>query len=401
MNGGTPGRRAMGPGWVVAAAFVGPGTVTTATLAGAGFGYALAWALVLAVAVTFVLQEAAARVALATGRPLAGVLLDALSPRARVAVAALLVGGIGLGNAAFQAGNLAGASLGLGLLLPAPTWLWAVAIADLAFLALWFGRPRWVERIMVGLVGLMGLCFLLTLTLARVDWGAALAGSLVPTMPHGAELLVVALVGTTVVPYNLFLHAALARRRGWGPGDMGPMRRDAATGILAGGAISLAIVLTSAATLRGASVASGADMARQLDPLLGPLASGAFAVGLFAAGFSSAITAPLAAGYVLGQVLGGSEDERTARFRVVWAGVLLVGLLPVLAGVQAVPLIVAAQALNGLLLPLVAVLVVRAAGAADMGPLRSRGPAAAMAWASVAVAALLGLMLLARTVLGR
>lgn len=391
-------RRGPGPGWVVTAAFVGPGTVTTASLAGAGFGYALLWALLLATLVAIALQEMAARVALGTGQPLATVVKGSLRAPWKGAAVALIVGGIGLGNAAFQAGNLAGASLGLAALWPAPVGLWAVVVADAAFLLLWFGRPRWLEAALQAMVGLMLAAFALTLALVPVDWGRAAQGLLVPGLPGGSEALAVGLVGTTVVPYNLFLHASLARKHGWGRGDVGSMRRDAALAISLGGALSIAIVLTSAAALPGARIASAADMAAQLGPLLGPLAAGAFAVGLFAAGMSSAITAPLAASYALTHALGwarGQEgEERAPRFRAVWLGVLLAGLAPVVVGIQAVPLIVAAQALNGLLLPALAVLVLVAANQRGLGGLRNGRLANAAGIVAVGVAALLGANLL-------
>lgn len=396
-------RGRLGPGWVVTAAFVGPGTVTTASLAGAQFGYALLWALLAAVLVAIALQEMAARAALATGRPLAALVREAVPRRARPLAVALVVGGIGLGNAAFQAGNLAGASLGLAALWPAPVPLWAVVVADAAFLLLWFGRPRVLEAALQAMVALMLAAFLATLALVPVDWGAALAGMLVPSLPVGAAALAVGLVGTTVVPYNLFLHASLARRHGWGAGDVGPMRRDTAVAIAAGGALSMAIVLTSAAALPGARIAGAGDMAAQLGPLLGPLAAGAFALGLFAAGMTSAITAPLAAAYALTHALGwpaAADEERGGRFRAVWAAVLLAGLAPVLLGVEAVPLIVAAQALNGLLLPLMAALLLAAANDPRLGPLRNGRAANLAGAAAVGVALLLGANLLARALLG-
>lgn len=395
----------LGPGWVVTAAFIGPGTVTTASLAGAGYGYALLWCLVLATLVAIALQEMAARTALATGRPLAEVIAGAVPRWARGPALGLVVLGIGLGNAAFQAGNLAGAALGLGVLVPAPVALWAVVVADLAFLLLWFGRPRWLEAALQAMVVLMLGCFLLTLALVPVDWGQALPAMVVPQVPAGAAALAVGLVGTTVVPYNLFLHAALVRRRGWSRADVPAMRRDTALAIALGGVLSMAIVLTSAAALRGGEVRSAADMAQQLGPLLGPLASGAFAVGLFAAGMTSAVTAPLAAAYTLTSALGwrgpGDEDEeRAPRFRAVWAAVLLAGLVPVVLALQPVAVIVAAQSLNGLLLPALAGLLLVAANAAALGPLRNGRAANAAGVLSVLAAVVLGANLLARALGG-
>jgi Mn2+/Fe2+ NRAMP family transporter len=144
-------------------------------------------------------------------------------------------------------------------------------------------------------------------------------------------------------------------------------------------------------------------MARQLGPLLGGLASGAFALGLFAAGLSSAVTAPLAAAYALTHAMGWQEEkeeERAPRFRALWAAVLLLGLGPVLVGVEPVAAIVAAQALNGLLLPFLAALLLLAAGGRALGRLRNGPLATAAGVLAVLAAAVLGANLLAQALLG-
>lgn len=348
-----PRLRDLGPGLAAAAAFVGPGTVTTATVAGAEAGYGLAWALVLGVAVTAVLQEAVARVAVVGGRPLGTVLREDLPAPAwaRRGLALAVVLAVAGGAAAFQAGNLLGATLGLQLLEPGPAALYVVALADAAFLLLWFGGYEAVEGTLKALVTLMTAAFVATVVLVDVPWGAVAAG-LVPSGLHGSGLLVVALVGTTVVPYNLFLHSSMVRDKGWdGPGDLGRMRVDAAAMALAGGLASGAVLVASGTVLQGATVVGAADMAAQLEPAAGGAASTVFALGLAAAGVTSAVTAPLAA--------------------------------------EPVAAIVAAQALNGALLPLLVGVVLWAANA--RGPL---GDHANGRWANAAGAAALAAALL-------
>ncbi len=350
--------RDVGPGAAVAAAFIGPGTVTTATVAGARFGVALLWALLFSVLATLVLQEMAARLGLVTGRGLGEAVRARFEGRAaRWTAAGLVLGAIVLGNAAYETGNLLGGALGARALAGgtgSPRG-WALAIAAVAFALLWTGSYRVVERTLVGLVAVMAAVFFVTAAALLPDPSRLAAGLLVPSLPDGDALLVaVGLVGTTVVPYNLFLHASAVRERWAGPDDLPAARRDAAVSIAVGGAASMAVVVTAAAA-GGAEVTDAADMAAQLEPLLGRWAEVFFSAGLLAAGVTSAVTAPLAAAWAAAGVLGWEPDLRSTRLRAVWGVVLGAGAAFAAAGVRPVPAILFAQVANGILLPGVAV----------------------------------------------
>lgn len=350
----------IGPGAVVTAAFIGPGTVTTCTLAGVRFGYSLLWAVVFATAGTLVLQEMSARLGTVGQVGLGEALRRRFRGPARVAVALLVASAIGVGNAAYETGNLLGAGLGAAAAAGGDVRAWAAALALAAALLLWTGSYRTIERVMVGMVLVMSLVFLVTAASVGADWGALLRGATLPRVPTGGALVALGLVGTTIVPYNLFLHASAARERFRGEEALGDARADLGVAITLGGVVSMAIVVTAAAAAsRGVGTAdSAAAMARQLEPLLGRWAGVFFAAGLFAAGLTSAITAPLAAAYSLAGVFGWGTDLRHWRLRAVWGAVLLTGVGFALAGVRPIPAIVFAQAANGLLLPLVALFLV-------------------------------------------
>lgn len=353
-----PTRRASGPGWIVAAAFIGPGTVTTATLAGARYGAELLWALLFSTLATMALQEMAARLGLVTGAGLGEAIRRRFEGGARVVALILVVAAIGVGNAAYQTGNLLGGALGLEGAVGGDLRLWVLVIGALAAALLYSGSYRLVERAMVGLVLVMSAAFVATALVVLPDVEAPLAGLLSPRLPDaGALLVAVGLIGTTVVPYNLFLHAAAVSER-WpgGAGGLRQARRDLVLSIGVGGLVSMAILLTAAGTLgqAGGEVSSAADMARALEPILGAWAAVAFAVGLFAAGLTSAVTAPMAAAWAVAGALGWPCDLRDPRLRLVWGGVLLVGVGFGVAGVSPVPAIVFAQAANGILLPAIA-----------------------------------------------
>jgi Mn2+/Fe2+ NRAMP family transporter len=346
----------IGPGALVAAAFIGPGTVTTCTLAGVHFGYALLWALLFAAAGTIILQEMSARLGTVGQMGLGEAVRRRFPGPLRVVAAILVASAIGVGNAAYETGNLLGAGLGAQAALGGDVRAWAGGIAVLSAILLWSGSYRTIERVMVAMVLLMSVVFLVTAASVGADAGELLRGAVTPTVPAGSSLVVLGLVGTTIVPYNLFLHASAARERFSGEGALGEARMDSAVAIGLGGVVSMAIVVTAAAAAaRGVgSAESAAEMARQLEPLLGEWARQFFAAGLLAAGLTSAITAPLAAAYALAGVFGWKADLRDRRLRMVWGAVLCTGLGFSLAGVRPIPAIVFAQAANGLLLPLIA-----------------------------------------------
>ncbi len=346
----------IGPGAIVTAAFIGPGTVTTCLRAGVGFRYALLWALVFATVGTIVFQEMAARLGVVAEIGL-GEAIRRRFDRQRVLywfAAALVVAAIGLGNAAYQTGNLLGAASGLQILGGGRTSWWGLAVGLLASLFLWRGSYRLLERLLVTLVIIMSVVFIVTAIAVAHDMGDLLAGLVVPRLPEGSDLVALALIGTTIVPYNLFLHSNAARERWRGADRLGEARADLGIAIVLGGLISMAILITGAAQF-GAAVDSPAQMAAMLEPVLGRWATTFFAIGFFAAGMTSAITAPMAAAYAVSGVLGWVQDLRSPLVRIVWMTVMAIGVGFTLTSVQPVPAIVFAQAANAILLPAIAI----------------------------------------------
>jgi manganese transport protein len=352
-------RRQFGPGFLVAAAFIGPGTVTTASLAGSRYGYTLAWAIVAAIVATLVLQEMAARLGAVGRMGLGEALRSSFSHRTiRTAAIGLALLAITFGNAAYQAGNLTGAALGLETLIGGSHSHWILVCAAAAAVLLGSGAYRVVEAALVGLVGVMSLVFVATVVQIGPDWREVVYAIGHPQVPEAGRLMVLALVGTTVVPYNLFLHAAAVREK-WKDSNvnhaLAESRRDSAIAVTLGGAITLAILLTAVPLyLAGLQVDSVGAMAVQLEPLLGQQARWLFAIGLFAAGLTSAITAPLAAAWATAGLLGWGTNMKSHRFRIVWCAIILIGAAVAITGTKPLQAIVLAQAANGLLLPIVA-----------------------------------------------
>lgn len=346
-----------GPAALVAAAFIGPGTVTTCTLAGAHFGYALIWALVFSVVACMLLQEMSARLGVVTQQGLGETLQSHFKQPAVKGLVFLLVAmAIFIGNSAYEGGNIAGAALGLSALIPDVAFPWPILIVAAAFVVLVQGSYQVLEKALIGLVLLMSFAFITTFFMTQPNLSFILSG-LKPEVPEGAWLSVIALVGTTVVPYNLFLHASAVKNKWHDAEDLSQVRKDTVISIGIGGLISLAIVSTAAAAFFGqqVAIASAADMSIQLEPLLGSWAAICMGIGLFAAGISSAITAPLAAAYAIAGMLGWPSDGKDLRFKLTWSVVLFSGLALSLSGYKPITIIWFAQIANGVLLPLLAV----------------------------------------------
>ncbi len=346
----------IGPGLIVTAAFIGPGTVTTCTLAGAGYGYSLLWAIIFAVIATYVLQEMSGRVGLAGKTGLGEAIYNELTGKtARIFGIVMIVVAVGIGNAALQTGNILGASLGLSALTGIPDMVWPLIVGGCAFVLLWFGTYKSLEKVFIGIVVLMSCCFIITAAVIQPDFSSILRGAFVPRLTDSNFYIALGLVGTTIVPYNFFIYASAVQQKWDGVESIKSARLDMLIAVCIGGLISMAIIITSSAAFYGSgvSISSARDMALQLEPLLGTWARAAVALGLFGAGMSSATTAPLGAAIAIAGVFRWEQNMKSFRFRAVWCSVLATGVLFASIGLQPVPAIIFAQAANGVLIPVV------------------------------------------------
>jgi manganese transport protein len=355
----------IGPGTLVAAAFIGPGTVTVCTLAGVNFGLNLLWAMLLSVFATIVLQEMAARLGIISQKGLSEVIKSELKhPVFRKFIMFLILGAIVVGNAAYEAGNISGGILGLEAIFGKNVVqfssfsvnLMSLVIGAIAFILLYIGNYKILEKVLVTLVLLMSLSFLIAAIMTQPPILEVLKGAFIPKFPEKSLLTVIGLIGTTVVPYNLFLHASLVKERWKASSDLSTARKDTIISICLGGLVSIAIMI-SAAAMTSNTIANAADLAESLAPLYGKFAKYLLSLGLFAAGITSAITAPLAAAYVAKGCFGWSGGLKSNKFRWVWFIILFLGVLFSSIGLKPIEIIKFAQVANGLLLPIIAAIL--------------------------------------------
>ncbi len=353
--------RNIGPATLIAAAFIGPGTVTLCSIAGVNFGLNLLWAMLLSVIATIVLQEMSARLGIISQKGLSEILRTEIrNPILKVGSIILVMSAILIGNAAYEAGNISGGVLGLATLLPSSkikigiysiNYL-SVIIGILAFILLYIGNYKVLERSLIVLVLLMSVSFVITAIITKPDLLAIIKGIFVPRFPEDSLLTVVGLIGTTVVPYNLFLHASLVKEKWHKKSDLYLARKDTYIAVIIGGLVSMSIII-SASSSQLTTVNNAIDLAKGLEPLYGDLAKYFLAIGLFAAGISSAITAPLAAAYVAKGIFGWKNGLRSRNFKSVWMFILFLGVLFSSLNIKPIEIIKFAQIANGLLLPVI------------------------------------------------
>jgi len=359
----------IGPGAMVAAAFIGPGTITTASVAGATTGITLIWAIVFSVLATVLLQELAVRSALTTDRDLASLIKGFGAGRWwGTPLLLLIILAVGVGNAAYQSGNLSGAGIGLSTALGIDSAIVVLLCAIAAAILIVINRYRWLERILVALVAMMGVLFSALAILLAPLLLVQSEGRLLPDFSTTNLTLVLALIGTTVVPYNLFLHATAARQR-WQGCSVGVAlsgaRWESCVAIFFGGVTTVAIVVVAAALVPGTTDQSPLNaVISAIEVQLPGWGAIVLGIGLFAAGLTSAIAAPVAAGWTICGAMGWSVDPDSSSFKIVALTVVLIGSFFALVTTRPAALIVTAQVTNALLLPLIALVLMMVANSA-------------------------------------
>ena len=361
----SPGRalRRLGPAFVLAAATIGPGTITVYSISGASFGYDLLWVFPLAGLFAVVYVEMLARFGIVSDRTLWGAV------RERYGRGAAVLGGLfGVATAlGFQTGNVVGAGLGGQVLTGVSSVTWGTAAAAVAVAFVWL-RDLYdrLEALVLALVGVMLFAFVGALAVAGGSPATA-AGGLVPSIPgQRAVFLTLVMVATYFSLYGIVYQAYLVDEKGYGVDDLGVATVDATAAMVVLGLLGALVLATAATVLHPAGVVvnSAGAMAEQLRPLAGNAAAVLFGVGLLAASFSSLVANALIGGVLAADGLGYSASFDGRPVKLTATGITAVGwgagVAPQLLGASPVDTIVLAQAFSVVALPyfgLVALLV--------------------------------------------
>jgi len=372
----------VGPGLLAGLSDDDPAGITTYSVLGADHGYRLLWVLLLSTIALVLFHDLGARMGIVTGQGLTGLVREAYGVRpAAVAVAALVLANVGTTCAEF-AGIAAGFELfGVSRYASVPLAAGAVSVLVLR------GSFHRVERVLM-LLSAVFVTYVLAGVMAGPDWGAALHGTVAPTLPRSRDAiaLTTATIGTTLAPWGLSFIQSYAADKRLTADELRYERVDVVTGACLTGVIGFFVVIACAATLNpeGVSINDAADAARALEPLAGELAGKLFGIGLIGAALLAASILPLSTAYSVSEFVGreAALDDRPSEAPLFYGtyGVIITvsAALILLPGAPLVSILVLTQILNAvLLLPLLAFMYGIARNPALMGDHVATRPAAA------------------------
>ncbi len=411
-----PGRRAwwrrplallaiLGPGLIAGAAGDDAGGIATYASVGAEYGYSLLWALVLITVALIVVQEQVTRMALVTGKGLAELIREYFGVNwTALAMAVLLVANGAVTIADFAGIAAAGELFGLPKELVVPVMavvVWLIVVGASYSLA---------EKVFIVLSSTL-LSYVGAALLAGPDWSQVAAGMVVPhfSLEPGFLATFVALVGTTITPYMLFYLQSSLTDKGVTMRDYALERADTVVGAILSDVIAGFIIISTAATLypQGIHVESAEDAAQALAPLAGPYARTLFGLGLFGASMLATCVIPLSTAYAVAGAFGFERGvSRSWSEAPVFNGIytlmiVLAAGFVLIPGLPLVPVMVSTQVLNGVLLPVILLFVVRLASDREvLGQYANSRALNVLAYGTAAMLTLLTVAMLAFMVLG-
>lgn len=362
----------IGPAFVAGAWQFGPGNLTSAVEAGSAYGYSLIWVIVLSTILMIAFTDMSVRIGIIARGSIIQTIKDTLGKPVGV-LAGISVFFITL---CFSVGNAAGSGLALSMLFGGSSILWTLVCSfAVGFILLMRNVYSVVERILLALVAMMAIGFVCSAILARPDWVASATG-VIPSFPPGAQLLIIALVGTNFSINAAFFTSYATRAKGTRADQYRDSTvTDTLPGIIAPGIMTCLVIMVAAAVLghTGERVQTLMQLANVFQPLAGSVGSTLFVLGFFAAAFSSMLANSTAGGTLLSDGVGWGGSFDALRTKILVGCVLAFGaLVVVLAPGSRVQLIVFAQAMTVLVAPFLAGLLMIISNRREMGTLRNK-----------------------------
>ncbi len=390
----------VGPAVIASIAYIDPGNFATNIQAGAKYGYGLLWVVLAANLIAMLFQGLSAKLGIVTGRNLAELCRDQFS---RPVVFAMW----GISEIAAMATDLAeflGGAIGFSLLLHVPLIVGMTVTAVITYALLMseaYGfRP--LELVIGAIVGLIGVCYLIEMFIAPVDWSAAAYHTVVPQLADSeALLLAVGIIGATVMPHAIYLHSGLTQSRIPVRDDADRRKvlhfsnREVVVALAAAGLINMAMVIMASSAFHAGhpDVAEIETAYHTLTPLLGGAAASVFLVSLLASGVSSSTVGTMAGQMIMQGFIGIRIPIWVRRLVTMIPAFIVVAL-----GVNATSALVVSQVVLSLALPLPMIALLIFTGRRDiMGAFTNTRFTAALAIAGTAIVLVLNLVLIAET----
>ncbi len=302
----------IGPGILVTVGFIDPGNWVSNISAGSEYGYKLLWIVTLSTIMLIILQHNAAHLGIVTGLCISEAITEYIKPAiGKIITSTAILAAIGTAMA-----EILGAAIGLKMLFNIPIKLGSLIVSIFITLMLFSNSYKKIEKIIIGFVSIIGFSFIFESALTNVNWGEAVKGWVVPSIPSGSLPIIMSVLGAVVMPHNLFLHSEVIQSREWNLKDKAIMERqlkyeymDTILSMIIGFIINSAMVLVSITFFKNNISVSELEQAQELlKPLLGNSAAIIFAIALLFAGIASCVTAGMAGGSIFAGLFKKSYD---------------------------------------------------------------------------------------------
>lgn len=353
----------LGPGLIAGLAGNDAGGIATYSVLGAETGLSLLWILPITTVMLVVVLEMAARMGAVSGQGLGDLIRDDFGIRWTLFAMGVLL----IANGANIVAEFAGAAAALEI-FGIPRYATVPMVAAGIWALVVFASYRVVERVFLS-VAVVFLAYVVSAFVAGPDWGEVGRALITPSidLDPSVLMLMVATVGTTVTPYMFFYLQSSVADKGLGPEELGFGRADAILGGIWTNAIALFIVVVTAATIfgTGVTITSADEAARALAPVAGDAAEALFAFGLFGASVLAATVMPLTTSYTVCESFGWESGvsrkfSEAPVFMGLYTALIVIGAVIVLIpGMPLIGVILVSQNLNGILLPIILVFMLR------------------------------------------
>ncbi|MBU2647629.1 Nramp family divalent metal transporter [bacterium] len=312
--------RFLGPGFIVTVGFIDPGNWATNIEGGSKFGYQLLWVITLSTMMLVVIQHMAAKLGIATGKSLAVNIRENFSSPVSFFLGVTIV----LACVATDVAELIGGAIGFNLLFGIPLWLGALVTVLLEIFFIISQRYHRLERIIIGFLAIIGICYLIEILIVNPDWSLIATAMVIPNVDRSSIYVAMAILGAVVMPHNIFLHSNVIHSRNWGISEDEKRKLikyekiDTLSAMFMGWIVNSAMIIVAAAVFfhHNVAVDSIEQASATLKPLAGPLAGLLFAIALIFAGVGSSITSSMAEVNVITGFLGKPEDPRTFLYKI-------------------------------------------------------------------------------------